>query len=57
MEFGLGKNKTKNEKIEDIEILRFLDLGYKIFMVEVTNSSIAVDTPEDLKKILLSLND
>ena len=57
MEFGIGKNKTKNEKIEDIEILRFLDLGYKIFMVEVSNSSIAVDTPNDLKKVLLRFND
>ena len=56
-EFGVGKNKTKNEKIEDIEILRFLDLGYKVSMIEVSKSSIAVDTPEDLKKVLLSLND
>lgn len=43
--------KTKNEKIEDIEILRFIDLGYSIKMINVSNSSVAVDTPKDLLKI------
>ena len=52
-----SKKKTPIEQTEDIEILRFLDLGYKVSMIEVSKSSIAVDTPEDLKKVLLSLND
>ena len=45
-------NKTNNEKIEDIEILRFIDLGYKVKMIEVSESSIAVDTKEDLNKVI-----
>ncbi|MBT3392805.1 MAG: 3-deoxy-manno-octulosonate cytidylyltransferase [Elusimicrobiaceae bacterium] len=48
--YEYGK-KTDLEKIEDIEILRFLELGYKIQMVSVSQSSIAVDTPEDLEKV------
>jgi len=43
--------KTKNEVIEDIEILRFLELGYSVKMIEVSSSSIAVDTPIDLLKV------
>jgi 3-deoxy-manno-octulosonate cytidylyltransferase (CMP-KDO synthetase) len=43
--------KTKNEIIEDIEILRFLDLGYIVRMLNVSNSSIAIDTPLDLIKV------
>tara|TARA_Y100000294_G_C8346168_1_gene252796 strand:- start:382 stop:570 length:189 start_codon:yes stop_codon:yes gene_type:complete len=49
--FSKEKIKTLNEKIEDIEILRFVDLGYKIKMIEVSKSSIAVDTKQDLKKV------
>lgn len=43
--------KTQNEKYEDIEILRYLDLGYKVKMVETLCDSIAVDVPEDVKKV------
>ena len=50
------KDKTELEKIEDIEILRFLELGYKIKMVNVSENSIAVDTPTDLKKVVRYLN-
>ena len=49
--FSNQKVKTLNEKIEDIEILRFIDLGFKVKMIEVSESSIAVDTKEDLKKV------
>ena len=38
------------ERIEDIEILRFLELGHPIRMVNVKGSPIAVDTPEDLER-------
>jgi len=44
-------NKTPLESIEDIEILRFLELGYEVKMVEVSQSSIAVDVPEDVKRV------
>jgi len=49
--FGKYKKKSKNEKVEDIEILRFLDFGLKIKMTEVTGSEISLDTYQDLKKI------
>ena len=44
--------KTPLEGLEDIEILRFLELGYEVRMVEVSGSSIAVDTPEDVERVL-----
>lgn len=43
--------KTINEKFEDIELLRFIDLGYKIKMTETKVDSIAVDVPEDVLKV------
>jgi 4-hydroxy 2-oxovalerate aldolase len=48
--FGKNTKKTKIEAIEDIEILRFLEMGFSIQMVEVKGSPVAVDTPEDLKR-------
>ena len=45
-------NKTNLEKIEDIEILRFVELGYEVKMIEVSASSVAVDTPDDLDKVV-----
>ena len=42
--------KTKFEKIEDIEINRFLELGYKVNMVELSDT-ISIDYPSDLKKL------
>ena len=56
LKFGEQKDKTFNENIEDIEILRFLDMGHAVLMVDVNCSPVAVDTEEDLeraKKILL----
>lgn len=43
--------KTINEMYEDVEILRFIDLGYKVKMIETTVSSIAVDIPSDILKV------
>lgn len=43
--------KTPLEKIEDIEILRFIECGRKVKMIEVSNSSISVDIPEDIMKV------
>ncbi len=48
-------NKTTNEKFEDIELLRFIDLGYKIKMTETWVDSIAVDVPGDVDKVELFL--
>lgn len=43
--------KTLNEKYEDVELLRFLDLGMKIKMQETFADSISVDVPSDVKKV------
>ena len=52
--------KGTTEFYEDIEILRFLDIGSKIRVVETKSSSLAVDAPEDVKRVeevLLKKND
>jgi 3-deoxy-D-manno-octulosonate cytidylyltransferase len=46
-----SKPKTLNEKHEDIEILRFIDMGYKVKMKETDVDSIAVDIPDDVLKV------
>ena len=42
--------KSPLESIEDIEILRIVEAGLHVQMVEVPASGIAVDTPEDLER-------
>ena len=39
------------EFYEDIEILRFLDIGVNIRVVETKSVSLAVDVPEDVVKV------
>ncbi len=46
-----SRDKTLNEKYEDIEILRFVDMGYKVKMRETNADSIAVDIPDDVQKV------
>jgi len=48
-------DKTLNEQFEDIELLRFSDLGYSVKMKETKVNSIAVDIPEDIEKVELFL--
>jgi len=43
--------KTNLESIEDLESIRFLELGYKVKMLKMSNKSVAVDTKEDLLKV------
>ena len=50
-EFASLKDKTSLENEEDIEILRFLELGHEVRMIELSSNSIAVDTPEDAEKV------
>jgi CMP-2-keto-3-deoxyoctulosonic acid synthetase len=50
------KDKTINEQYEDIEILRFLDMGYNVKMRETKVNSIAVDIPKDVIKVENFLN-
>ena len=47
-EFG---RKSKLEKLEDIEILRFLELKKKVLMLETNPNSLAVDAPSDISKV------
>jgi len=44
-----SNNKTPLEAQEDIEIIRFLEMGQKVKMVMLDNVSHAVDYPEDIK--------
>lgn len=46
--FGKLDQKTHAETFEDIEILRFLERGIPVHMVEVSGGSLAVDIPEDV---------
>ena len=50
--FTAQQEKTPLEEIEDIEILRFLELGFEVRMVEVSQASIAVDHPEDVARVV-----
>lgn len=51
LEFGSYGKKSTLEAIEDLELLRLLELGHEIQMIDVSSSSIAVDTPEDLDRV------
>lgn len=46
--FSSVTQKTPLEELEDIEILRFLELGWDVRMIELSSDSVAVDTPEDV---------
>lgn len=50
-EYGNKYGKAKIEKIEDIEILRFIENGYKVQYIEVDSNTVAVDTVNDLYKV------
>lgn len=50
-DYGNKYGKAKIEAIEDIELLRFIENGYKIQFLEVNVKSLAVDTPNDLEKV------
>jgi 3-deoxy-manno-octulosonate cytidylyltransferase (CMP-KDO synthetase) len=46
--FTAVPTKTPLEAIEDIEILRFLELGWEVRMIPMSDRSVSVDTPEDI---------
>ena len=54
-DFTKIKNKTPIESLEDIEILRFLEQGYRVKMIKMSNKSLAVDNNEDLEKAKIYL--
>lgn len=47
-DYAAHGEKTPLEAYEDIEILRFLEMGQRVKMVRTKTSSLAVDTPEDV---------
>jgi len=44
--------KGYNEKIEDINELRFIENGKKLKMIEITANTLSVDTPKDLERVI-----
>ncbi len=50
-DYGIKYGKAKIESIEDIEILRFIENGYRVQYIEVDSETVAVDTPNDLQKV------
>ena len=53
--FGERTEKTWLESHEDIEILRFLEMGYPVKMVEMSAASLAVDIPADVHAVEMAL--
>ena len=47
--FGKNKKKTPLEKIEDIEILRFIENNIPVKMIKVGDNKLSIDTKFDLK--------
>ena len=52
LEFFYNNERGKIEKIEDIEILRFIEAGYKVKYIEVESDTVAVDTQKDLERVI-----
>lgn len=48
--YSPAASKSPLEAIEDIEILRIIEAGLHVQMVEIPASGMAVDTPEDLER-------
>jgi 3-deoxy-manno-octulosonate cytidylyltransferase (CMP-KDO synthetase) len=48
--FASVAGRTMLESIEDHEMLRFLELGRKVHVIEMSNQSISVDRPSDVPR-------
>lgn len=51
LQFYCSSPRGKIEAIEDIEILRFIEAGYRVQYIEVDSETVAVDTQNDLEKV------
>ena len=51
LRFYCRSDRGAVERIEDIEILRFIEGGYIVKMVEVPQDTVAVDTEKDLENV------
>jgi 3-deoxy-manno-octulosonate cytidylyltransferase (CMP-KDO synthetase) len=47
----LNKGQTHLERVEGVELLRFLEIGVSVKFVEVDGGTAAVDTPTDLARV------
>lgn len=56
-DFSSFKTKSELESFEDIEILRFLEMDHRILMYKCDSGSLAIDTPEDVEKVLKALQE
>ncbi len=52
LKYYCENDRAKIESIEDIEILRFIEAGYKVQYVEVDSDTVAVDTENDLNRVI-----
>ena len=52
-QFMQDQIKSRHEEVEDIEILRFMEMGTPVRMLEVEGSPLHVDTPADLERAQL----
>lgn len=50
-DYGMKYGKAKIEAIEDIEVLRFIENGFKVQFIEVESETVAVDTRNDLERV------
>lgn len=49
--FAATRSRTPLEAIEDCEVVRFLELGIPVTVVEMSDTSLSVDRPEDIAKV------
>jgi len=54
--FRTRGSKTPLEQLEDIEILRFLEMGFEVRMIGLSGTSISVDEPEDVERVLARMS-
>ena len=52
LDFFVNTKMGQVEKVEDIDHIRFLENGIKIYFKEVESDSLSVDTPKDLEKVI-----
>lgn len=57
LDYGVFGRKSLLEQSEDIEIIRFMEWGQTIRMVETKPGSLAVDIPEDVSKVEAALKE
>ena len=57
LQFQYDTPKSLSERIEEWDLLRFIDKGIEIKMVEVTCRNVSVDTPKDLELVRNLMND